>query len=92
MRRQVQQLAVSSWQLAALSGRLLPTAYCLLFLLLGGCRVNYGFTGGEVGDARTVSVEVIEARAPLATPLSAQVLTETLRDLLLAPNAVEAEA
>ncbi len=78
------QLAVGSWQLAGLGGRLLPTAYCLLLLFLGGCRVNYGFTGGDVGEARTVSVDVIEARAPLATPLSAQVLTETLRDLLLA--------
>jgi hypothetical protein len=56
----------------------------IITMFLGGCRVNYGFSGGDVGDARTVSVELIEARAPLATPLSAQVLTETLRDLLLA--------
>lgn len=60
--------------------------YLLLLLtpFLGGCRVNYSFTGGDVGDARTMSVELIEARAPLATPLSAQVLTEAVRDLLLA--------
>jgi hypothetical protein len=56
----------------------------LLLLCLGGCRVNYSFTGGDVGEARTVSVDLLDARAPLATPLSAQVLTETLRDLLLA--------
>ena len=56
----------------------------LLLLLCTGCRVNYGLSGGDVGDARTVSVDLIEARAPLATPISAQVLTETLRDLLLA--------
>lgn len=55
-----------------------------LVLLSAGCRVNYSFTGGDVGDARTMSVDLIEARAPLATPLSAQLLTETLRDLLLA--------
>ncbi len=53
-------------------------------LLSAGCRVNYSFTGGDVIDARTMSVDLIEARAPLATPLSAQLLTETLRDLLLA--------
>ncbi|MCB0764737.1 MAG: LPS assembly lipoprotein LptE [Flavobacteriales bacterium] len=53
-------------------------------LLLLGCRVNYSFTGGDPGDARTMSVELLQARAPLATPQSAQVLTETLRDLLLA--------
>lgn len=37
-----------------------------------------------MGDARTVGVELFEARAPLATTLSAQVFTESLRDLLLA--------
>ena len=53
-------------------------------LLVIGCRVNYSFTGGDVGDARTLSVELFQARAPLVTPASAQVFTETLRDLLLA--------
>jgi hypothetical protein len=53
-------------------------------VLAAGCRVNYSFTGGDVGNARTVSVELFEARSPLATPQSAQVFTETLRDLLLA--------
>lgn len=55
-----------------------------IVVLLMGCRVNYGFTGGDPGNARTMSVELLQARAPLATPRSAQVLTETLRDLLLA--------
>ena len=81
---QDRQSAVGSWQLAATRGRLLPAAYCLLLLLFAGCRVNYGLSGGDVGEVRTVSVDLLEARAPLATPLSAQVLTETLRDLLLA--------
>jgi hypothetical protein len=78
------QFPVGSSQLAALAGRWLPTASCLLLLFITGCRVNYSFTGGDVGDARTMSVDLIEARAPLATPLSAQVLTESVRDLLLA--------
>lgn len=39
-----------------------------------------------MGDARTVSVDLFEVRAPLATPLSAQRFTETLRDLLLAQS------
>jgi hypothetical protein len=56
----------------------------LLLLLLPSCRVNYSFTGGDVGNARTLSVDMFQARAPLATPLSAQVFTETLRDLLIA--------
>ncbi len=65
------------------AGRLLLPAICVL-LLLTGCSVNYGFSGGDVGNAKTMSVELIEARAPLATPLSAQLLTESVRDLLLA--------
>lgn len=56
----------------------------LLLILATGCRVNYSFTGGDVGEARTVSVDLFEARAPLATPNSAQTFTETLRDVLLA--------
>ena len=79
------QRAVRSWRLAVRSVRCLPYACCLLLLIFcAGCRVNYSFTGGDVGEARTMTVDLIEARAPLATPLSAQVLTEAVRDLLLA--------
>jgi hypothetical protein len=53
-------------------------------LVLPGCRVNYSFTGGDVGGARTVSLELFATGGPLATPQSAQIFTETLRDLLLA--------
>lgn len=58
----------------------------LAVLVLSACRMNVSFTGGDVGQARTVSVELFQARAPLATPQSAQVFTETLRDLLLAQS------
>lgn len=65
-------------------------ASCLLLLLLSvflsSCRMNVSFTGSDVGDARTVSVELFQPSAPLATPLSAQLFTETLRDLLLAQS------
>lgn len=57
-----------------------------LAALAPGCRMNVSFTGGDVGDARTMSVELFQARAPLATPQSAQLFTETLRDLLLAQS------
>ncbi len=59
-------------------------AALLLLLLASSCRVNYSFTGGDPGDAKTMSVELFQVRAPLATPNSAQVLTETVRDVLLA--------
>ena len=53
-------------------------------LLLTQCRVNYSFTGGDVGQAKTFSVAAFQARAPLATPQIAQTFSETLRDLLQA--------
>lgn len=54
-------------------------------LLLAACRANFSFTGAEIPvDAKTVSVTLFDARAPLASPRSAQVITETLRDLLQA--------
>jgi hypothetical protein len=56
----------------------------LLLLALAGCRVNYGFTGGDPGNARTLSVDLFQTGAPLASPNVAQVCTETVRDLLLA--------
>jgi Lipopolysaccharide-assembly len=79
------QLAVGSWRLAR--GWKLRTAHCplLLTLLLSACGVNYSFSGGSVPKgAKTLSVQVFDARAPLCTPRTAQLLTETVRDLLQA--------
>ena len=59
-------------------------ALLLVVVLAASCAVNYSFTGGDPGNAKTMSVELFQARAPLATPNSAQVFTETVRDLLLA--------
>lgn len=60
--------------------------HAALFLLiaLASCRVNYSFTGGDPGNARTLSVDLFQTGAPLASPNVAQVCTETVRDLLLA--------
>lgn len=56
-----------------------------LFLLLNGCRVNYSFGGGTFHpDAKTISVQYFDPRAPLSSPRTAQVLTETVRDLMQA--------
>jgi hypothetical protein len=59
-------------------------ALLLPLMLALGCTVHYGFSGGDPGNAKTMSIELFEAHAPLATPQSAQTFTETLRDLLLA--------
>ena len=80
----MRQLAVGSWQLKVGRRALLPASYCMLSMLLTACSVNYSFTGGDPGTAKTMSVELFQARAPLATPGAVQTFTETVRDLLLA--------
>jgi len=65
----------------------LTTVACLLLLplLLDSCRVNYSFGGGTFHpDAKTLSVQLFDPRAPLSSPRTAQVLTETVRDLMQA--------
>jgi hypothetical protein len=64
----------------------LPLALLLLLLLsLSGCRVNYSFGGGTFHpDAKTMSIALFDPRAPLSSPRTAQVLTETVRDLMQA--------
>ncbi|MEZ4738718.1 MAG: LPS assembly lipoprotein LptE [Flavobacteriales bacterium] len=56
----------------------------LLITARASCRMNYSFSGGDVGDARTVTVEQFDGRAPLATANSVQIFSENLRTLLLA--------
>lgn len=56
---------------------------CLLFL--PACRVTYSFSGADIpAGAKSISVDLFEARAPLATPQASQTFTEVLRDLLQA--------
>lgn len=69
--------------------QLLPTSACLLAfalsLTLPSCRVNYSFGGGTFHpDAKTISVQLFDPRAPLSSPRTAQFLTETVRDLMQA--------
>ena len=50
-----------------------------------GCTVSYSLSGGSVPpSAKTLSVAMLDAKAPLCPPQAAQAITETLRDLMLA--------
>ncbi|MBP7513325.1 MAG: LptE family protein [Flavobacteriales bacterium] len=63
----------------------LLTSLLALSIALSSCHIHYGTSGGEVpAGAKTISVQLFDARAPLCTPQSAQTFTETLRDLLQA--------
>lgn len=51
--------------------------------MLSSCAVHYSTSGGTVpAAAKTVSVDLLEARAPLCTPQTAQTITEQVRDLM----------
>lgn len=64
---------------------LLLTALLAISIMFSACHIHYGTSGGEVpAGAKTLSVALFDARAPLCTPQSAQTFTETLRDLLQA--------
>ncbi len=83
--RQISVGAGSRQWLHGPSRVLAATATVFSLLFLSSCQVSYGTSGGEVpANAKTLSVQLFEARAPLCTPQSAQTFTESLRDLLQA--------
>ncbi|MCI1752377.1 MAG: LPS assembly lipoprotein LptE [Flavobacteriales bacterium] len=52
-------------------------------VVLASCAVHYSTSGGSVpAGAKTISVDLLDARAPLCTPQTAQSITEEMRDLL----------
>lgn len=54
--------------------------FSLLFLSVSGCKVNYSFSGAEIGTAQTVSVGYFNNIAPINNPGLSQVFTEKLKD------------
>lgn len=58
-------------------------AFLLSCAVFTSCAVHYSASGGSVpAGAKTINVEVLDARAPLCTPQTAQTITEALRDLM----------
>lgn len=61
-------------------------AILILFsVFVGSCGV-YSFTGGQFGEAKTFSVAYLKPQTGLATPLYAQRLTESLKDVMLSQS------
>jgi hypothetical protein len=71
-----------------MSCRVSHLALGLLITLLG-CTGGYTFTGGDVGDAKTVSVANFPNYAELFQPNLSQNLTETGRDIFLQQTRLE---
>lgn len=56
--------------------------FLLLFFALSAsaCKVNYSFSGAEIGTAQTVSVSYFNNISPINNPGLSQVFTEKLKD------------
>ena len=62
----------------------------LILLTTGmGCTGGYGFTGGDVGDAQTISVANFPNYAELFQPNLSLTLTETIRDIWVQQTRLE---
>jgi hypothetical protein len=61
-------------------------SYVLLVALLSGCTVRYSLSGGQFSGASTFSVDLFKSQTALASPIYAQRLTESLKDLLLSQS------
>jgi hypothetical protein len=51
--------------------------------LLAACSGSYSFTGGDVGNAKTFSVDFFQNYAPLVNPNLSQQFTEELKDIFV---------
>jgi hypothetical protein len=60
----------------------------MLFLMtfVQSCTVRYSLTGGQFSGASTFSVETFRSQTALASPIYAQRLTESFKDLLLSQS------
>ena len=58
-------------------------------LALQSCGGGYSFTGGSVGDAKTISVDYFLNKAPLVNPNLSQSLTEEVKTIFIQQTPLE---
>ncbi len=51
--------------------------------MLTACYGGYSFTGGDVGEAKTISIQRLDNVAPLVNPKLSQQFTETLQQVMV---------
>lgn len=59
------------------------TLLLALMVLVTACKGMYSFTGGDVGNAKTISVIAFENRADLINPMLAQRFTTELQSVMV---------
>lgn len=54
-----------------------------VFALLASCKGGYSFTGGNVGDAKTINVGFFDNNAQIVNPEMSQLVTEAIKDIFV---------
>lgn len=54
-----------------------------VFALLASCKGGYSFTGGNVGDAKTINVGFFDNNAQIVNPEMSQIVTEAIKDIFV---------
>ncbi len=57
--------------------------FFILLVSLPGCRGGYSFTGGNVGDAKSIYVGFFDNNAQIVNPEMSQVVTEAIKDIFV---------
>jgi hypothetical protein len=61
----------------------------ILLLALAACSGGYSFTGGSVGEAKTIAVSYFPNKAPLVNPNLSIQLTEAIKDIFVQQTPLE---
>lgn len=54
-----------------------------VFALFASCKGGYSFTGGNVGDAKTINVGFFDNNAQIVNPEMSQIVTEAIKDIFV---------
>lgn len=68
---------------------ILSLGLIISMVLLKACGGGYSFTGGDVGDAKTVRIDFFPNNAELIKPQLSQIFTEKLRDIFVQQTPLE---
>ena len=60
-----------------------------LALALPSCKGGYSFTGGNVGDAKTMQVDFFDNNAQIVNPEASQWVTEAIKDIYVQQTPLE---
>ena len=60
-----------------------------LTLTLSSCKGGYSFTGGNVGDAKTMQVDFFDNNAQIVNPETSQWMTESIKDIFVQQTPLE---